>query len=36
MEQIVRQSMIQLTAHASNEFICMVLALVQMGETLKW
>ncbi|ORY95915.1 hypothetical protein BCR43DRAFT_525553 [Syncephalastrum racemosum] len=35
-DAIVRQSMIQLTAHAANEFICMVLALVQMGETLKW
>lgn len=33
---MVRQSVIQLMAHACNSFICVILALVQLGETLKW
>ncbi|KAI9497300.1 hypothetical protein BDB00DRAFT_23490 [Zychaea mexicana] len=33
---IVRQSIIQLMAHAANQLICVILALVQLSETLKW
>ncbi|KAJ8659691.1 hypothetical protein O0I10_004670 [Lichtheimia ornata] len=36
IDAVVRQSVIQLVAHAGNSFICVILALVQLGETLKW
>ncbi|KAI7878968.1 hypothetical protein K492DRAFT_148923 [Lichtheimia hyalospora FSU 10163] len=36
IDAVVRQSVIQLMAHACNSFICVILALVQLGETLKW
>ncbi|KAL1929350.1 hypothetical protein VTP01DRAFT_1488 [Rhizomucor pusillus] len=35
-DAIVRQSIIQLIAHTCNQFISVILALVQLGETLKW
>ncbi|KAI8374567.1 uncharacterized protein BYT42DRAFT_576775 [Radiomyces spectabilis] len=36
MDAIIRQNVIQLMAHTANEFLSIVLALVQLGETLKW
>ncbi|KAI8144087.1 hypothetical protein BJV82DRAFT_608269 [Fennellomyces sp. T-0311] len=36
IDSLVRQSIIQLMAHAANQLICVILALVQLSETLKW
>ncbi|CDH53202.1 predicted protein [Lichtheimia corymbifera JMRC:FSU:9682] len=36
MDSIVRQRVIQLSAHIVNEFLCVILALVQLSDTLKW
>ncbi|KAI9244967.1 hypothetical protein BDA99DRAFT_528636 [Phascolomyces articulosus] len=36
IDAIVRQSIIQLMAHTANQLICVILALVQLSETLKW
>ncbi|ORX48277.1 hypothetical protein DM01DRAFT_1409940 [Hesseltinella vesiculosa] len=35
-DAIVRQSVIQLIAHTFNEFLSIIFALIQLGETLKW
>ncbi|KAF7727031.1 hypothetical protein EC973_008078 [Apophysomyces ossiformis] len=36
VDAIVRQSVIQLMAHTANEFLSMVFAFAQMGETIRW
>ncbi|KAG0172770.1 hypothetical protein DFQ30_009679 [Apophysomyces sp. BC1015] len=36
IDAIVRQSVIQLIAHTANEFLSMVFAFAQMGETIRW
>ncbi|KAI7849809.1 hypothetical protein BDC45DRAFT_266757 [Circinella umbellata] len=36
IDAIVRQSIIQLIAHTANQLICVILALVQLSETIKW
>ncbi|KAI8078780.1 uncharacterized protein BX664DRAFT_342687 [Halteromyces radiatus] len=36
IDAIVRQSVIQLIAHTVNEFLSVVFALIQLGETLNW
>ncbi|ORZ24458.1 hypothetical protein BCR42DRAFT_446402 [Absidia repens] len=36
IDAIVRQSVIQLIAHTTNEFVSVIFALIQLGETLNW
>ncbi|SAM05349.1 hypothetical protein [Absidia glauca] len=36
IDAIVRQSVFQLIAHTSNEFFSVIMALIQLGETLSW